>query len=134
MTALRRESGGIALVLAYVLVLQSLAAGLMLGSMAGAQAGPLAGPLAVICAAKGPLTIAPDADPGTPANFDPHSPCATLCQLASAASCLPGPEGGYVSPLPPPGNAGAIALAPAETPRRALAGLVAEARAPPFSI
>lgn len=117
------------LVLAYVLALQAFAIGLSLGSMAAAQAGSLA----VICTSKGPLVIAPDIDPATDPRPDPHWPCSTICHLAATAPGLLCPEGEHLF-APPPGNVGMSAFAPAEAPRRALAGFVAEARAPPFSI
>jgi hypothetical protein len=128
MKALRRGSGGIAAVLAYVLVLQTLAIGLALGSMATAQAGTLG----VICTSNGPVAIALEVDPNTSPTSDPHWPCSAFCQLAASASGLLGSGVGHVSA--PSSNVNSLALAPVEAPRRTLARFVAEARAPPVSI
>lgn len=128
MSMLRRQSGGIVLVLAYVLVLQSLAVGLALGAMAAAHAEPLA----IICSSKGPIALSPDGEPGAPAKSETHWSCATLCQLASAASAALAPQSGTA--LAPPHQASAATVTPAEAPRATFMGSMAEARAPPLSI
>lgn len=127
MTAMRRKSGGIALMLAYVLAVQSLAAGLALGLMAAAGAEPFA----VICTSNGPVALKPEPGPGAPENSHLHELCGTLCQLASASPAALGSEGGFVSS--PRQDISDNRFPAAEAPRSALPHSIAEARAPPLS-
>lgn len=121
--------GGVALSLAYLLVLQSLIAGMAQGAMAGAGAGPLA----VICTPRGLVAVDPAADPDLPGKTLLHWHCAAHCQLASAATPVAaGARAGAISA--PRQQVIAIAFTPADIAPSACEQRVAEARAPPFSL
>src|SRR5262245_38678887 len=72
--------GGLALSLAYLLVLQGLLASRAQGTMAAASTGPHT----VICTPGGLVEIDPAADRGIPGKDALRWHCATLCQMASA--------------------------------------------------
>jgi hypothetical protein len=118
----RLATGALGVVLAYMLLLQSVFASISQGMMAGAAPDPIG----VICSIHGP-SIAPD----DPADRSRDCPCATLCQLgSSAAPALPATL--VLLPLQW-ADEGAIAYAaPVQTPVSAPVRRLAHARAPPF--
>jgi hypothetical protein len=129
--ALRKTwlSGGLALSLAYLLVLQGLLASRAQGTMAAASTGPQT----VICTSGGLVEIDPAADRDIPGKDALRWHCATLCQMASAG--VPAILGAQTGGVPAPRRqAIAIAFTPSDMARSAFKGLIAEARAPPFSI
>ena len=121
--------GGMALALVYLIMLEGVLASMAQGTMAAANAGPLQ----VICTASGITVVkhAPDGD--TPDHEALRWHCATLCQVSSAgAPAVLGAQAGFVSA--PQTEAPLVFLAAAEILRLSPQRLIAEARAPPFSI
>lgn len=84
----RVSAGVIAVLAAYLFLIQAAFSGFASGAIA-ASAGD---PLRVICAQMDALSVAPDGDASVKADRD--CPCATLCRLASAAmtAVLDGPS------------------------------------------
>lgn len=115
--------------LAYLLVLQALLASAAQGTLAAAGAGPFH----VICTPNGIAVLDPARDSDIPGKDALRWHCATLCQSVSGATpAVLGAQTGFV--CAPRQQAIAVSFTPASTPRSVLADLIAEARAPPFSI
>lgn len=124
----RLSSGAIALLLAYLLLLQGLLAGLAQGTMTAASAGPLH----VICTSNGIVAVNPADDGDIPGCAALRWHCKTLCLLAStSAPAVLGTHTGFVHP---PSRQVATCLTPADISQSAFRALIAEARAPPISI
>lgn len=125
----RHWSGVIAVSMAYLIMLQGLAAAMAQGAMAAAGAGPQY----VICTAKGLVTVDPAPGGDIPGSKPPPWHCAALCQLAStAAPAVLGAKLGFVHL--PPQRAVAAWVPPDDVLPSHAPGLIAEARAPPSSM
>jgi hypothetical protein len=123
----RLWGSAIALSIAYLLVLQALLAGMAQGMMAAASAGPLD----IICTSNGIVSHTGEGD--LPGGEALRWHCATLCQLAStAAPVVLGAHTGFV--YAPSRRVIATCPNPADICQSAFQALIAEARAPPFSI
>ncbi|PYE89938.1 DUF2946 family protein [Phyllobacterium leguminum] len=124
----RLSAGAIALLMAYLLVLQSL-----LGIMAqSAMATSALGPLHVICTSTGAEAADPGGQGGLPQKA-PECPCASLCQLASGAT----PAILNSNPdLPVIVRSYAVKIGPVlpDAGRHLPRGLIGQPRAPPVSL
>ena len=121
----RVSAGAIALLVTYLLLVQSVLAGLAQGAMAAATTDAAI----VICSSHGVVTINV-AGTNAPPETSFHCPCATLCQLA--ATSAPAVSGGFIGIADTaPGQRIAGYCIPGAVPPPILAHLVAEARAPP---
>lgn len=120
---------GIAVSLAYLLLLQSLLAGMAEGALVTARAGALP----VICTSRGPDVPHPAVNHDIPVKPAPHRHCATLCQVASAgALAVLGAQAGIIAA--PRQQGVAVSFTPREVTQSVAIGLIPEARAPPSSI
>lgn len=120
------SAGAIAVLVAYLFLIQAAMAGFASGAMA-ASAGD---PLRVICSQMGALSVAPGGEEGAPAKAAHDCPCATLCRLATAAlpAILDGPA---ILLDRTPSAPAAPSFASADPVPPALKGLIGEPRAPP---
>jgi len=122
----RVSAGAIALLVTYLLLVQSVLAGLAQGAMAAATTDAAI----VICSSHGAVTINAAGSNAPPPDQSLHCPCATLCQLTATAA--PAVSGGFIGIADaPPGQPIAGYCIPGAAPLPVLGHLVAEARAPP---
>lgn len=115
----------IALLVAYLLLLQGLLSGMSRGAIAAAAVDPLH----EICFSSESVGQSPDG--GIPAKKSAECPCGTLCRLASAdmPAILGGERPVALTAVDVPIG---VALPPKEVASTAPRGLIAEPRAPPF--
>jgi hypothetical protein len=123
----RVSAGAVAVLIAYLCVIQAAFTGFANGAMA-ASAGD---PLRIICSQMGALSVVPGDEGQAPAKASHDCPCATLCRLASAAipAILDGPA--IVAERSPRPSA-ALPAAFIDPVPPALEGLIGAPRAPPF--
>ncbi|KXF75160.1 hypothetical protein ATN84_21055 [Paramesorhizobium deserti] len=125
----RLSAGAFAVLIVWLLVLQSL-----LGALAqSAMAASAADPLHVICAADGANVLESEGQGDLPQKKAPECPCASLCQLVSGTTTAvlnagPGMPALFRS------DAGKVDTAFFGSQRPFLRGLIGEPRAPPLSL
>lgn len=129
----RVSAGAIAVLVAYLLLLQGALSGMAQGTMQGTMAASAVDPLHAICSSSGTTSIDPASNDGAPAKKAPDCPCGTLCRLASTA--MPGIIDGQTGLMPIATPVALDVHFPADdVPPPALRGLIGEPRAPPISI
>ncbi|ACP22068.1 hypothetical protein NGR_b06100 (plasmid) [Sinorhizobium fredii NGR234] len=121
----RITATAIALLFAYLLLLQ----GLLSGTSQGAMAAAAVDPLHEICFSSG--SIGQARDDGTPAKKSSNCPCGTLCRLASTdmPAILGGENPVALAAVDIPVG---VVPSPEEVASTTLRRLIAEPRAPPF--
>lgn len=132
----RITAGAIAVLVAYLLLLQGalsgMAQGTMTATMQASMTASAVDPLHALCSSSG-IAADPANNDGAPAKKALDCPCGTLCRLASTA--MPAILGGQTGFIP---IATPVALHipfPADNVSPpALRGLIGEPRAPPLSI
>jgi hypothetical protein len=128
----RVSAGAIAVLVAYLLLLQGVLSGMAQATMIASMAASAVDPLHVLCSSSG-TAADPANNDGAPARKAPDCPCGTLCRLASTAmpAILDGQTG--LIPIATP-VALDVHFPTDNVPPPALRGLIGEPRAPPLSI
>ncbi len=125
----RLSAGAFALLIAWLLVLQSLLGALAQGVMAASAADPFH----VICTTDGAAALQLEEQDGQPQKKAPECPCASLCQIASGA--VPAILDGAPSvPAVFRSDAGKLDTVFSGVQRSFPRGLIGEPRAPPLSL